>query len=92
VRIQLRNLYIVAMPTPLAQRKAASGSDRYGEVVLESPESLARGMLPERLAGNPRELPISSHTKRNASYIGRYVIPRVDRRDHGEMASSLTTP
>jgi len=28
------------MPTPLAQRKAASGSDRYGEVVLESPESL----------------------------------------------------
>jgi hypothetical protein len=36
--------------------------------------------------------PISSHTKRNASYIGRYVIPRVDRRDHGEMASSLMTP
>jgi hypothetical protein len=49
-------------------------------------------MLPKRLAGNPRELPISSHTKRNASYIGRYVIPRVDRRDHGEMASSLMTP
>jgi hypothetical protein len=57
------------MPTLLAQRKATSGSDRYGEVVLESPESLARGMLPKRLAGNPRELPISSHTKRNASYI-----------------------
>jgi hypothetical protein len=67
MRIQLRNLYIVAMPTPLAQRKAASGSDRYGEVVLESPESLARGMLPERLAGNPRELPISSHNQRNSS-------------------------
>jgi len=49
-------------------------------------------MLPKRLAGNPRELPISSHTKRNASYTGRYVIPRVDRRDHGEMASSLMTP
>jgi hypothetical protein len=74
------------MPTPLARRKAASGNDRYGEVVLESPESLARGMLPKRLAGNPRELPISSHTKRNASYIGRYVAPRVDRRGHGEMA------
>jgi hypothetical protein len=92
VRIQLRNLNIVAMPTPLTERKAASGSDRHGEVVLESPESLARGMFPKRLAGNPRELPISSHTKRNASYIGRYVIPRVDRRDHGEMASSLMTP
>jgi hypothetical protein len=24
-------------------------------------------MLPKRLAGNPRELPIFSHTKRNAS-------------------------
>ena len=56
--------------------------------MLESPESLARGMLPKRLAGNPRELPISSYTKRNASYIGRYVIPRVDRRDHGEMEQS----
>ena len=56
------------------------------------PGLLARGMLPKRLAGNPRELPISSHTKRNASYTGRYVIPRVDRRDHGEMASSLMTP
>ena len=29
--------------------------------MLESPESLARGMFPKRLAGNPRELPISSH-------------------------------
>ena len=62
------------------------------EGVLKSAVSLARGMFPKRLAGNPRELPISSHTKRNASYIGRYVIPRVDRRDHGEMASSLMTP
>jgi len=49
-------------------------------------------MLSKRLAGNPRELPISSHIKRNASYIGRYVIPRVDWRDHGRMASSLMTP
>jgi len=59
VRIQLRNLNIVAMPTLLAKRKAASSSDRHGEVVLESPESLARGMFPKRVAGNPRELPIS---------------------------------
>ena len=80
------------MPTPLAWRKPVFGNDRYCEVVPGSPESLARGMFPKRVAGNPRELPISSHTKRNASYIGRYVIPRVDRRDHGEMASSLMTP
>ena len=66
--------------------------NRYCEVALKSAVSLARGMFPQRLAGNPRELPISSHTKRNASYIGRYVNPRVDRRDHGEMASSLMTP
>jgi hypothetical protein len=67
---------LVAMPTPFCLRKAVSGSDRYGEVVLESPESLARGMLPRGLPRNPRELPISSHTKRNASYSGRYVPPR----------------
>jgi len=89
---QLRNLNIVATPTPLAWRKAASGSDRDGEVVLESPESLARGMFPQGLSRNRRELLISSHTKRNASYIGRYATPRVDRRDGGEMMSSLTTP
>jgi hypothetical protein len=52
----------------------------------------SRGMFPRGLPRNRRELPISSHTKRNASYIGRYVTPRVDRRGHGEMASSLTTP
>src|ERR1700731_2251051 len=79
------------MPTPLAQRKAASGSDHYCEVVLESPESLARGMFPRGLSRNRRELPISSHTKRNATYIGRYVHPRVDRRGHGEMASLTTS-
>jgi hypothetical protein len=59
--------------------------------VLGSPESLARGKFPKGLSRNRRELPISSHTKRNAPYIGRYVHPRVDRRGHGEMASSLTT-
>ena len=32
------------------------------EVVLESAVSLAQGMFPKRLAGNPRELPILSHT------------------------------
>ena len=66
--------------------------DRYGEVVLESPESLARGMFPKGLSRNRRELLISSHTERNASHIGRNGTPRVDRRGRGEMASSLTTP
>ena len=79
------------MPTPFCRRKAVSGSDRYGEVVLESPESLARGMLPRGLPRNPRELPISSHTKRNASYIGRYVTPRDNRRGAEGWLSSLTT-
>lgn len=76
---------MLRMPTLLGARKAASGSDRYSEVVLESPESLARDMLSKGLPRNPRELPILSHTKRNASYPGRYVNPRVDRREHGRM-------
>jgi len=43
----------VAMPTPLVRRKAVSGSDRYGEVALGSPESLARGMSSKGLPRNP---------------------------------------
>jgi len=78
------------MPTPFCRRKAVSGSDRYGEVVLESPESLARGMLPKGLPRNPRELPISSHTERDTSYIGRYVTPRDNRRGTEGWLSSLT--
>jgi len=50
------------MPTSLVWRKAALGSDRYCEVVLGSPESLARGMFSKGLPRNSRELPISSHT------------------------------
>ena len=60
--------------------------------MLGSPESLARGMLPRGLPRNRRELPISSHTERNASHIGRYVTPRVDRRGHGEMAEQSYNP
>jgi len=48
------------VPTPSAERKAVSGSDRYREVVLGPPESLARGMFPKGLSRNRRELPISS--------------------------------
>jgi hypothetical protein len=42
-------------------------------------------MFPKGLSRNPRELAISSHTERNASYLGRYVTPRVDQREHGRM-------
>ena len=55
VRIQLRNLFFVAMPTPLAWRKAAFGRPQC-EVVPESPESLARGMLSKGSPANPGEL------------------------------------
>jgi len=54
----------------LRQQKAAFGNDRDREVVLKSPESLAQDTLSQGLPRNPRELPISSHTKRQASYLG----------------------
>jgi hypothetical protein len=43
-------------------------------------------MFPKRLAGNPRELPILSHTRRNASGLGREIRaakgrPKEARRD-----------
>ena len=81
------------MPTFSKRRKAAFGSNRYCEVVLKSAVSLARGMFPQRLAGNPRELPITSHTRRNASGRGeRYAQPRVDRRMRGWMAEQSYNP
>jgi hypothetical protein len=83
--------FLVAMPAPFGRRTAVSGSDRYGNVVLESPESLAPCMLPMGLPRNPRELPISSHTKRDTPYIGRYVTPRDHRRGTEGRLSSLTT-
>jgi hypothetical protein len=75
--------YLVAMPTPLVERKAVSGSDRYSEVVPGSPESLARGMFPQGLPKNPRELAISS---RNAAMGGNDVPegrPKGARKDGG---------
>lgn len=47
---------LVAMPTPLTRRKAASGRP-ICEVAPGSPESLARGMLPKGFPRNPGELP-----------------------------------
>ncbi len=50
--------FVIATPTPLAYRKAASG-----QPIMRgcpgSPESLARGMLSKGLPVNPGELPIS---------------------------------
>ena len=82
---------LVAMPTPLTRRKAASGSDRYSEVVLGSPESLARGMLPQGLPRNPRELAISS---RNAVMGGNGVPegrPKGARKDGGAVLRPHST-
>ena len=76
------------MPTPLTKRKAASGSDRYSEVVPGSPESLARGMLPQGLPRNPRELAISSRT----AVAGVTESPRVDQRGHGRMVEQSYDP
>ena len=93
VRVQHRNRFTVPMPTFSKRRKAAFSSNRYCEVVLGSAVSLARGMFPKRLAGNPRELPILSHTRRNAfGWVGRYVQPRVDRRKHGRMVEQSYNP
>jgi hypothetical protein len=38
-------MFLVARPTCLAQRKAVSGSDRYSRGRADSPGSLAQGML-----------------------------------------------
>jgi len=61
------------MPTFSMRRKAAFGGNRYCEVVPKSAVSLARGMFPQRLAGNPRELPILSHTRRKPLELGREI-------------------
>jgi hypothetical protein len=92
VKVQLRN------PLSLrCRRRWSSGRQHPGATEIAmgdpgSPESLAQGMFPKGFPINPGELPISSHTERNASHIGRYGTPRDDRRGCGEMASSLTTP
>ena len=58
MRIQFRNRLSLRMPTLLAWRKAVPGSPfmRGGQ---GSPESLARGMLPNGFPVNPGELPTS---------------------------------
>ena len=79
---------MIAVPTPSAERKAVSGSDRYCEVVLGPPESLARGMFPKGLPRNSRELAISSRTV----VTGVTESPRVDQRGHGRMVEQSYDP
>ncbi len=64
---------MVPMPTLSYRRKAVFGNNRECEVGPKSAVSLAQGMFPKRLAGNPRELPILSHTRRNAFGLGREI-------------------
>ena len=73
---------LIAMPTPLAQRKAASRKP-IGEVILGSPESLARGMLSKGFPANLGELPTSrehgpgyAQTQRNQVPGARGITPR----------------
>jgi hypothetical protein len=76
---------MLRMPTLLGARKAASGSDRYSKVVLESPESLARDMLSKGLPRNPkRARHLLPHREEHLLY-GEYVNPRVDQRGHERM-------
>src|ERR1700730_5550697 len=51
---------MVAMPTPLVERKAASGTTANAKGGPGSPESLAQGMFPKGLSMNPGELAISA--------------------------------
>jgi hypothetical protein len=84
---------MVPMPTFSKRRKAAFGDNRYCEVALRSAVSLARGMFPQRLAGNPRELPISFTSGGTPPKgVEGNVQPRVDRRKHGRMAEQSYNP
>ena len=51
---------MVAMPTPLVERKAASGTTANAKGGPGSPESLAQGMLPKGFSMSPGELAISA--------------------------------
>ena len=68
---------LVAMPTLLTRRKAASGRP-ICEVVPGSPESLARGMLPKRFPMNPGELTIPARKSGNADAKGDRRRPSTD--------------
>jgi len=53
VKIQLRNLSRLRMPTPLGERKAVFGTTAIAKGGPKSPESLAQGMFP-RISHEPR--------------------------------------
>jgi hypothetical protein len=52
---------MVAMPTPLVERKATSGTTANAKGGPGSPESLAQGMFPKGFSMNPGELAIYLH-------------------------------
>jgi len=83
VRIQLRNRFIIATPTPLAWRKAASGKPIM-RGCPGSPESLARGMLSRGLPVNPGELPISHEQGTGSAQPKKNQVPRETRVSHGK--------
>ena len=72
--------FIVAMPTLLVERKAASGYDRNAKGVPGSPESLARGMSPRGFPINPGELSISTRKSDKTAAKGDRRRPRMDGR------------
>jgi len=80
---------LVAMPAP------AEGSIRQRPLWPRSCWSrrspLPRACFPGDCPGTQESSPISSHTKRDTSYIGRYVTPRDHRRGTEGRLSGLTT-
>jgi len=60
---------------------------RAGVAGVPSPGHVSKGIAQE-----PKRALHLLHTKRNASYIGRYVSPRVDRRGHGGMVEQSYDP
>src|ERR1700757_1838580 len=75
---------LVAMPTRLRCGRQHP-DDRYCEVVLGSPESLARGMLPKGFPMNPGELNFSARESGNGAAKGN------QRRLHTDGGAVLRT-
>jgi hypothetical protein len=73
------------MPTPFCRRKAVSGSDRYGKVVLESPESLARACFPGDCPGTQENSP-SPPTPKGHLLHWEVRDPKGQPEGHGGMA------
>ncbi len=77
---QLRNLSRLRMPTPLGERKAASGTTAIAKGGPGSPESLAQGMFPKGFPMNPGELAISARKSGKTAAKGDQRRPSTDGR------------